>query len=57
MDHFRWVARVKALAALEDAHTRAGVEDRLLGWRTGTLLMSVGWIPLAIWTNVLIARL
>ena len=57
MDHFRWVARDKALAALEDAHTRAGVEDRLLGWRTGTLLMSVGWIPLAIWTNVLIARL
>jgi hypothetical protein len=33
------------------------VVDRLLGWRTGTLLMSVGWIPLAIWTNVLIARL
>jgi len=30
---------------------------RLLGWSAGALLMSVGWIPLAIWTNVLIARL
>jgi len=27
MDHFRWVARDHALAALDDAHTRAGVED------------------------------
>jgi len=27
MDHFRWVARDRALAALDDAHTRAGVED------------------------------
>ncbi len=29
----------------------------LLGSPAGTLLMSVGWVPLAIWTNVLIARL
>ena len=27
MDHFRWVARDHALAALDDAHTRAGAED------------------------------
>ena len=24
MNHFRWVARDRALAALDDAHTRAG---------------------------------
>jgi hypothetical protein len=29
----------------------------LLGSRAGKMLISVGWVPLAIWTNVLIARL
>ena len=30
---------------------------QLIGSPRGTLVMSVGWVPLAIWTNMLIARL